>query len=247
VTQSRDIHEPANGCILVAEDDPIVQLVIEKMLGQAGYQADFVADGKAAISALESQHYDLVLMDCLMPRMDGFTATRLIRKAGSGRINAGIPIIALTGLAAEDDRARCLDAGMDLYVSKPVDSQALIAAIEQCLGRVEDEESASQQNETPNRKIWEDGFLSTIIDSFLAEVPQVISGLQRAVKRGDAGELQRIGHRLRGVADILEAATLSACSNALEQAGKAGDIRLAGRLTSELIKELRKLTAALTE
>ena len=246
MTQSNDDHKPADGYILVAEDDPILQLVIKEVLEQAGYQLDIVADGKEVISALESNDYDLVIMDCFMPRMDGFATTRFIRNAGSRKINPRIPVIALTGLTAKDDQLRCLDAGMNSYVNKPVDSHTLIAAIEQCLGRSE-KISAPQKHEIRGKQIWEDGLLNTIIDRFLADVPQVVAGLQRAVEQGDAVKLQNIGHRLRGASDILEAPTLSARSQALEQAGRAGDLILASRLASQLIRELHKLSAALKE
>ncbi len=247
MTQSRDAHDPAKGCILVAEDDHIAQLVIKQILAQAGYKADFVADGKEAINALKSKHYDLVIMDCIMPRMNGFEAVRFIRNASDKRIKPEIPVIALTGLSAEEDKLRCLDAGMNHYVSKPVDSHGLITAIEQCFGRPENTEPASQQNEVQAEKIWENGFLDTIIDNFLAEVPLVVTGLQQAIKQGDVVELRNIGHRLRGATDILEASALSARSQALEHAGKDGDLTLASRLAAELIKELQKLHAELAE
>lgn len=247
MTQSYAAHEPVNGYILVAEDDHIAQLVVKKILEQAGYTADLVADGKEAICALQSKHYDLIVMDCFMPRMDGFEATRMIRTTVSGRINPGIPIIALTGLSAKEDKSLCLDAGMDRYVSKPVDPQTLIAAIEQCLGKAAPTKSASGQDEMQTQQIGGDGFMDTIIENFLAEVPRVISGLQQAVKRGDVVELQNIGHRLRGATGILEAATLSARSQALEQAGKDGNLTLARSCAAELIKGLQELEAAMTE
>ena len=136
---------------------------------------------------------------------------------------------------------------MDNYVSKPVNSHSLIAAIAQCLGRVTGEESAGQQNKMREEQIWEDGFLDTIIDNFLVEVPQVIAELQQAIKRGDVVKLQNISHRLRGATDILGAVTLSARSQALEQAAAATDVTLASVLALELIKDLQKLTAALAE
>lgn len=246
MTQLRDTPEPGNGYILVAEDDQVAQLVVKRILEQAGYKADLAADGKEAISALESNVYDLVVMDCYMPRMDGFAATRFIRSAGSDRINPAIPIIALTGLSAQADLLRCMDAGMNLHVSKPVDSHRLIEAVEQCLGKTENMEPASQQNEKRAGQVWEDGFLDTLIENFLEEVPQVIAGLRQAVKQGDVVKLQHIGHRLRGTTDILEASTLSARSQALEQAGKDGDITVASRLAAELINELQKLNTSLT-
>lgn len=245
--QPRDIQKTVTGHVLVAEDDSVVQMVVGRMLEQAGYKADFVADGKEAISALESNDYDLVVMDCMMPKMDGFEATRFIRSAGSGKINPDIPVIALTGLTAKDDLLQCRQAGMNKYVNKPVDAYMLISAIDQCLGGVEEELSVSQANETPCEPVWDDGFLSTIIDKFLAEVPQVITDLQDAIRLKDVVKLQEIGHRLRGATDILNASTLSARSLALEQSSKAGDIKLSSGLALELIKDLQKLTAALSE
>jgi CheY-like chemotaxis protein/HPt (histidine-containing phosphotransfer) domain-containing protein len=241
VTQPSESTVPVNGRILVAEDDPIGQFVVKRILDQAGYVSDLVSDGKQVIDALASKNYDLVLMDCLMPQMDGFAATRLIRGSTSEALNSEIPIIALTGLTAHDDRSKCLDAGMNSMISKPVDSGILIAAIKQCLG------GTSLENEVPENPVWDDGFLNTIIDKFLAEVPQVIEDLNVAIARQDPVKLESIGHRLRGASDILEATTLSALSRALEQVGKAGNIKVASKLASELIKELNKFVAVLTE
>jgi CheY-like chemotaxis protein/HPt (histidine-containing phosphotransfer) domain-containing protein len=241
VTQPCESTVPVNGRILVAEDDPIGQFVVKRILDQAGYVSDLVSDGKQVIDALASKNYDLVLMDCLMPQMDGFAATRLIRGSTSEALNPEIPIIALTGLTAHDDRSKCLDAGMNSMISKPVDSGILIAAIKQCLG------GTSLENEVPENPVWDDGFLNTIIDKFLAEVPQVIEDLNVAIARQDPVKLESIGHRLRGASDILEATTLSALSRALEQVGKAGNIKVASKLASELIKELNKFVAVLTE
>lgn len=245
--QFRDVDNPASSCILVAEDDYIVRMIVKKMLEQAGYVADFVSDGQEAIKALESKKYDLVVMDCLMPEMDGFTASRLIRESDSGLIDSQIPIIALTGLTENDDRQRCLDAGMNMLVNKPVDMGTLIAAIEKCLGRPEIEEVISQQTEVGQNQAWDDGFLNTILDRFLSEVPGVIADLSQAIELEDAVGLQNIGHRLRGATDILKMSTISERSRALEQAGKTGDIQLASKLALKLIKDLDKLSAALEE
>ena len=245
MTQSHDSHQPPKGHILVAEDDHIGQLAVKQVLRQSGYKANFVADGKSAISALQSNHYDLVVMDCLMPQMDGFEVARFIRDSRSHRINSEIPIIALTGLSGEEDQRRCRAAGMDLCVAKPVNSDTLIAAIEQCLGSPENNRPA--RDKLQSTQLQKDAFLGTVIDSFLKEVPLVITDLQRAIKGSDLVRLQNIGHRLRGAADILQAATLSSRSQALEDAGKKEDLTLASKLALQLINELRKLSAALTE
>jgi CheY-like chemotaxis protein len=247
VIQPGDDQAFSNGYILVAEDDPVVQMVVKKILEQAAYKTDLVADGKEAINALESNHYDLVVMDCSMPRMDGFEATRIIRSANSSRIDPKIPVIAMTGLTAEDDKIRCREAGMDTYVAKPVVPQILISTIEQCLDRVVGEQAVAQYFEKKPEKIWDDEFVDTLIENFLAEVPQVIKDLQRSIKQGDVVSLQNIGHRLRGATDILGASNLSAIAQALEQAGKAGDSNAASSIASELVEELRKLTRVLSQ
>jgi len=115
------VFEDTSDCkalrILVAEDNPSNQKVLVQMLKRMGYRADAVADGREVIQALERQDYDLVLMDIKMPEMDGITATKVIRKL---RPENGPKIVAITAFALEVDREKCLEAGMDDYISKPV-------------------------------------------------------------------------------------------------------------------------------
>lgn len=245
--QSSDNPKPALGHILVAEDDLVVQMVVKKILEQAAYTVDLVSNGLEVISALETRDYDLILMDCLMPQMDGFEATRAIRKASHGRINPGIPVIAMTGLTEEDGQHRCLESGMDRVIFKPFDSHALITVIQECLARPESTESALAQNAIATQTFFEDGLLDGVIDEFLAELPRVISDLQQAVGESDAVELRNISHRFRGATDILKASSLSTRSRALEQAARDGDIHLAVRHALELIEELQKLTSMLPD
>jgi CheY-like chemotaxis protein len=114
------------GKILVVEDNALNQLVAEGVVTRLGYEVHSVANGADAIDAVGSSDYSAVLMDCHMPVMDGFTATRLIRQQENGRRT---PIIAMTAGALSEDRERCLAAGMDDYVSKPVDLEALEKAL----------------------------------------------------------------------------------------------------------------------
>ncbi|MCW8925490.1 MAG: response regulator, partial [Xanthomonadales bacterium] len=233
--------------ILVADDDHITRLFVQKMLQQAGYESDTAGHGQEAISALESGHYDLVILDCNMPEMDGFAATRFIRSGASRQINPGIPIIALTGLSSETDQHQCLEAGMDAFVSKPVDSQTLIFTVEKCLGNAGVQKPLPNRDELPGGQLNEDGFLDTLITSFVAEVPQLVAALQQAASQEDVTGLENLGHRLRGATGILKISTLSAQSAALENAAKAGDLALASKLASELADELCKLATALEE
>ena len=125
-----------SGHILVAEDNRINQLYIVELLKHFGCTSDVVVNGEEVLAAVQQQRYDLVLMDCQMPEMDGFTATGEIRKReAAGQLPGRLPIIALTANALKGDRERCLDVGMDEYVSKPVEGAQLKAVLENILGR----------------------------------------------------------------------------------------------------------------
>ncbi len=119
--------------ILVAEDNVVNQKVALRILQKLGYQADAVADGREALHALEKIPYDLVLMDVQMPQMDGFEATGIIRDPASSVRKHDIPVIAMTAHAMKGDREKCLDAGMDDYISKPVTALALNDILEKYL------------------------------------------------------------------------------------------------------------------
>ncbi len=241
VTQYTDSNKASNGRILLAEDDHILQIVTSRFLEDAAYLVDVVENGREAIKALETIEYDLVVMDCFMPVMDGFAATRAIRLTGSSVLNTAIPVIALTALNTKTDQKKCVEAGMNDFVSKPVNSDLLIAAIGRCLG------AASQQQSATGQGIWDDGFLDSIIDEFLQEVPLVVAELEQARESGDVLALKNISHRLRGPADLIKAATLSTRSEALEKAAMGSDFELSKKYTQALISELQRLCHLLPE
>jgi CheY-like chemotaxis protein len=116
--------------LLLAEDDPIGQVVLQKTLEKLGYAVDVVANGREALDALAERDYGLVLMDCMMPEVDGYEATVAIRNGASGVRNPGIPVIALTANAMWEDRKRSLDAGMNDHLTKPFEISRLRAVLE---------------------------------------------------------------------------------------------------------------------
>ncbi len=119
--------------ILVAEDNPVNQKVAQAMLRKMGLRADVVANGQEAINGLQMIPYDLVLMDCQMPEMDGFEATRSIRQEGSRALNPQIPIIAMTASTMQGDREKCIQAGMSDFIAKPVQKRELAEIIDRWL------------------------------------------------------------------------------------------------------------------
>jgi CheY-like chemotaxis protein len=121
--------------VLLVEDDAINQMVVEAMLTRLGCEVDVAEDGAAACAAAARTRYDMILMDCHMPVMDGFEATHRIRGDEAQNRAARTPIVALTADALTGDRERCLQAGMDDYITKPVSSATLAAVVERWTGR----------------------------------------------------------------------------------------------------------------
>ena len=120
--------------VLLAEDDAVNQMVVDAMLKKLGCLVDIVADGEAAWAAAASRRYDLIFMDCHRPGMDGYESTRRIRQEEEAR-GVHTPIVALTADALPGDRERCLESGMDDYMTKPVSGAALAASVERWTGR----------------------------------------------------------------------------------------------------------------
>ncbi|MCH7944892.1 MAG: PAS domain S-box protein, partial [Armatimonadetes bacterium] len=144
------------GRLLVAEDNPVNQRVAVRMLERLGYRADVVANGVEAVQAVRDVPYTIILMDCQMPEMDGFEATREIRRiekenAGDAPVSPRIPIVALTANALKRDREKCLEAGMDDHIAKPFDPAQLIEAIESQLAITEKQDMTSLDSESSSR------------------------------------------------------------------------------------------------
>jgi CheY-like chemotaxis protein len=127
-----------NKRILLAEDNPVNQIITVRMLTKFGYRVDSVGNGKEVLEALTSVPYDLIIMDCQMPVMDGFEASKAIRKKESVKKSKRVPILAFTAGAMQADQDKCVESGMDGYISKPVKRDTLVQKIEGLLAHQEE-------------------------------------------------------------------------------------------------------------
>jgi CheY-like chemotaxis protein/HPt (histidine-containing phosphotransfer) domain-containing protein len=183
--------------LLVVEDNPVNQEVLLEMVRQLGYDADVAGDGQQALDALAGGQFGAVLMDCQMPVLDGYAATREIRRAeGSG---AHIPVIAVTAHALVGERERALAAGMDDYISKPIRQQILAEVLERWCPS-DAPPATPSRSIRPARLLLDPGVTRSraVINVFLKHVPGQISGIEQAVGGRDAAQLKQAAHKLKG-------------------------------------------------
>jgi CheY-like chemotaxis protein len=236
--------------ILVAEDNPTNRDVALAQLEKLGYTADAVSDGAEAIEALQQRGYGLVLMDCEMPVMDGFEATRRIRES----IQPGIPIIAVTADAMSGDRDRCLSKGMNDYLSKPVDLGRLADVLSKWLpgsgagnvaqtpGQPQGEPAGAVFNvEAMLQRLMGDRQLaSTILKGFLQNVPSQLNHLRARLEESDAPGARSQAHALKGAAATVAAERLCGAALAMERAAAAGQLDCCGELLSRAVEETER-------
>jgi signal transduction histidine kinase/CheY-like chemotaxis protein/CHASE1-domain containing sensor protein len=230
--------------ILVAEDNPVNQRVVQAVLEQRGHTPVLTGNGREAVAALEREDFDVVLMDVQMPEMDGFEATAAIR-AREESDGGHVPILAMTAHALQGDRERCLAAGMDGYLAKPIRSDELIELVESSL--------PPQRDLGPGEGLaaaglaGNDGLLQELASLFIADSSRLLAEIREAIARRDGGALQRAAHRLRGSAGYFTAQRAVELAQQLEQLGKAGDFSPATeRLCQDLAEELGRVEQALT-
>jgi two-component system, sensor histidine kinase and response regulator len=244
----------ARARILVAEDNIVNQKVAVCQLEKLGYRADIVANGLEAVDAVSRVNYALVLMDCQMPEMDGLEATALIRKREGEQASRRLLIIAMTANAMQGDREKCLDAGMDDYLAKPVKLEQLEATLarwlsSQSMPDAQKEPVSLEQQESVHECVDSTvlaelrdldrscGLLSTLITNFLNDVPTRLAGLRDALQEGDAGALARVAHELNGASGNLGVRTMRQLCVELQALGKAKDLSKAGALLAQLVSE----------
>ena len=254
--------------VLVVEDSEVNQLVALGMLENFGYEVDLAVNGLEAVRAVMSDRYDVILMDCLMPVMDGYEATARIRSLGGPE--RATPIVALTASAMTDDRSRCIDAGMDDYVSKPLDPAALAAALARCRSAGPKVKPIVAEGQAlaalPRRGAGRDGvldqamldrlrdlgepgdttFFREIVKLFLDDAPRRLSGLGDAIGTGEAAEAGRFAHSIKGSAANLGASGLVGLCRDLESALASGSVAGAGELFAAIRAEYGRVADALS-
>ena len=246
--------------VLVAEDNAVNQTVAVKLLERWGYSPTVVSDGRLAVAAVQEHDLDVVLMDVQMPEMDGLQATRQIRENESGN-GSHIPIIAMTAHAHAKDRDRCFDAGMDDYVSKPIDATTLWEAIQKAVPQgdavrveapISDEPpsapatSLSFNEKTALARVAGDKeLLHEVAGIFLVDYGPAFEAVQAAVATDDAEALMDAAHKLKGMVSTFDAATATAASIRLEKMGERGDLGDAHVGAAKLGEELERLAGDL--
>ena len=257
--------------ILLAEDNVVNQKLAVRLLEKQGHQVEVAGDGKEALEALARHSFDLVLMDVQMPEMNGFEVTEAIRnreKEDGGHI----PIVAMTAHAIKGDRERCLQVGMDGYVSKPIQVKELFEAIEKAITASVPEGAATESAASLEKVAVHEAqlpkeaqstqnvldlnlvlatlegdleLLQEMVDLFLAESHQLMLEIQESVKNHDPQLLELAAHRLKGSVSNFSAPDAYQAALRLEMIGRGGNLQHADRAVAELQQAMERLTPAL--
>ena len=237
--------------LLIVEDNTVNQEVALGILQNLGFVADVVADGPSALRVLAERDYDLVLMDCQMPEMDGYETTGRIRQPGTPVRNHDIPVIATTAHAMAGDREKCMAAGMNGYVAKPLRSDALEQAIEEWTSGLaaypSDPAPVSCDPATPSaaalafdqqdfveRMMGNENLAQKIIRGFVRDMPRQIALLAEAVSNLDGNAVRLAAHSIKGAAGNVGGLQMQEIAWRLEQAGNARDFTAAAAVLPEL-------------
>jgi len=241
---------PASGGlhVLLAEDNRVNQVVAIRTLEKLGHSVLVANNGLEALSLLDQQAFDLVLMDIQMPEMDGLTATKTIRE-GERQSGSRIPIIAMTAHAMKGDRERCLEGGMDGYVSKPISGKALEDAIASALQGGATTKTRSG-NPTPEKmSSWDAGrvlakldgnekLFHELLEIFREESPKNLDKLRQAISQGDSETVANIAHSLKGELGYFGISGVCECARELEEMGRRQDLEGASGVSSAMENEI---------
>jgi signal transduction histidine kinase/DNA-binding response OmpR family regulator len=229
--------------VLVAEDNLVNQRLAVGILQKRGHEVTVVADGRAAVEAVRERHFDVALMDVQMPVLGGLEATAAIREweqAGNRRT----PIVAMTAHALEGDRERCLEAGMDDYISKPLESRRLLTLVES-LGRAAPDAPPTPFDVLLKQTDGDVAVAREICALFLDELPAHVAAIRGAVERHDATALAAAAHALKGSALNFGEGAVVALARELETCGRSGELALTVVLCRRLEHQAGEFARAL--
>ena len=238
VPQNGTARKATIGRVLIAEDNATNREVALAQLKKLGYQAVAVPNGADAVQAIERGIYDLVLMDCEMPVMDGYEATRRIRAA-----RPDFPIIALTADAMSGDRDRCISEGMSDYLAKPVDLERLAEVLAKWLSKPDAEEPAEpifDEDSLIRRLMGDRELASAVLKGFIEDVPMQLNNLRQRLDEADAPGARSVAHTLKGASATVSAQSLQALALAMEQAGVAGRLDRCFELLPGVVAEFER-------
>ncbi|NOZ08584.1 MAG: response regulator [FCB group bacterium] len=242
--------------ILLAEDNLINQKVAVKILGNMGFKTKIAENGVEAIRMLGNEEFDLVLMDVQMPELDGLSATRQIRSGTSTVLNPEIPIIAMTANAMKGDREKCLQAGMNDYIAKPIDPEKLKHTLQKWNPDNEPIAKSVDVQWEVDKAIFDragllerlggdEAFLKEMMVLFLTETPQQIKSIELALEEQEADKTRKIAHALKGASANIGATAVSDAAKELEYAAREDDLSSAQELFAGLQKKFQQLKEAL--
>jgi two-component system, sensor histidine kinase and response regulator len=241
--------------ILLVEDNPVNQKLATRILEKMGHSVTVVEDGKKALEAMASESFQLIMMDVQMPVMDGYEATRTIR-IQEEKTGTHIPIVAMTAHAMKGDREKCLDAGMDGYISKPIEMKELYETIENLFPGAKADEQPGTDARHGEKIIDREALLERtgqdmdlfreLVELFLDDSVHLVDRIRTAVAHNDANELERAAHALKGSVLNFGARTVADLALGLESMGRAGDLTQAGKVAAELERQIGALRAELT-
>ena len=253
--RAKDAEARRGGRILVVEDNTVNQKVAVAMIESLGYGAEAVGNGLEAVEACSRQNYEAILMDCQMPQMDGFKATAFIRQREG--MSHRTPIIALTASVTAEDRQRCLAAGMDDYLSKPVPREALASALRKWIPTpgtpppVETSATPSTLAASHPLRVLEahagPRALAEVIDVFLQTIPRRLDDLRQAHARLDADSVRALAHSLKGASAQIGARGMADLCVQIEAVVRGGDVSALGDLLTALEADYAVVSASLRE
>jgi len=247
--------------VLLAEDNRVNRLFAGEILRAAGLECEVVENGRQALQAVEEGHFDLVLMDCQMPELDGFDATRRIRAMEqAGKLPGHLPVIALTANAIKGDRERCVEAGMDDYVSKPFEPRTLLQTMGRFLAIQGGEAAAAEPSPASPaanvpapidrhallaRCMGNLEFAGSLLADFEGDLRNRVDQIVGQAEAGDARAAAESAHALKGAAATITAESLRDLAARIEATGKTGDAREVAALADQLRDEAGRFLSIL--